>query len=312
MSLTYVATHNIPTGWDVSLNKAYDTSLNCRPQARRNSMMADTNEGDTSQEPTKSQKSLLNPNTHVLFASGMLVALFVTLLLSLRFSHDPEIDFPNCQAAIQNGSAIADRLITYDGTVDRYGNLVSTVDKIEGVRFPECEIMCGTGWQRENWDDIFNSLSGWLLPWLALTAQLPFQTRDKLRDLGSVFLVIGSPILAMYSLLLTFYNADWVRKNCGKLGGEDGKNLDHMNYVAEVLLSCQHVPLELAKDEEKLDRSTKVTQDVEEDWWANLAEMLRDTGRHATAALWAQLLLAMISYVFTLIVAFGKIGGKLH
>jgi hypothetical protein len=301
-----VAAHS----WDVSLNKAYDTSLNRRPQSRRNSIMADANERDNSQEPTKSQKSLLNPNTHVLFASGMLAALFVTLLLSLRFSHEPEIDFPSCQAAIQNGSAIADGLITYDGAVDRYGNLVSTLDKIEGVRFPECEIMCGTGWQRENWDDIFNSLSGWLLPWLALTAQLPFQTRDKLRDLGSVFLVIGSPILAMYSLLLTFYNAGWVREKCRELG-KAGKNLDHMDYVAEVLMSCQHVPLELGEDQNKLDRSTKV-KNVEEDWWANLAEMLRDTGRHATASLWAQLLLATISYVFTLIVAFGKIGGDLR
>jgi hypothetical protein len=273
--------------------------------------MADAKERDNSCEPTKSKNSLLNSNTHVLFVSGMLVALFVALLLSLRFSHQPDIDFPNCQAAIQNGSAIADGLITYSGTVDRDGNLVNTLDKIEGVRFPECEIMCGTGWQREQWDDIFNSLSGWLLPWLALTAQLPFQTRDKVRDLGSVFLVIGSPILAMYSLLLTFYNAKWVREECRRVVDRDGKNLDHMDSVAEVLLSCQHVPLELAKDEEKLVRSTEV-KDVEEDWWVNLAEMLRDTGRHASASLWAQLLLATISYVFTLIVAFGKIGGNLR
>ena len=84
-----------------------------------------------------------------------------------------------------------------------------------------------------------------------------------------------------------------------------------MDSVAEVLLSCQHVPLELAQDEEKLIRSTEV-KDMEEDWWGNLAEMLHDTGRHATASLWAQLLLATISYVFTLIVAFGKTGGNLR
>jgi hypothetical protein len=274
--------------------------------------MANVNARDNSHEQTKSQKSMLSSNAPVLFVSGMLAALFVALLLSLRFSHQPDIDFPGCQEAIQNGSAIDQNRIGYNGTVDRYGNLVGTLDKIEGVRFPECEIMCGTGWQREKWDDIFNSLSGWLLPWLALTAQLPFQTRDKVRDLGSVFLVIGSPILAMYSLLLTFYNANWVRKECRKVVDEDGKNSDHMDYVAEVLLSCQHVPLELATDEEKLGRSTEVKEDKEEDWWGNLAEMLHDTGRHATASLWAQLLLATISYVFTLIVAFGKIGGIIH
>jgi hypothetical protein len=274
--------------------------------------MAGTKRRDDSREQTESRKSALNPNTHALFLSGMLAALFVALLLSLRFSHQPDIDLPDCQAAIQNGSAIAQGRITYSGTVDRYGNLVNTLDKIEGVRFPECEIMCGTGWQREKWDDIFNSLSGWLLPWLALTAQLPFQTRDKVRDLGSVFLVIGCPILAMYSLLSTLYNAKWVREECRRVVDKEGKNSDHMDYVAEVLLSCQHVPLELAKDDEKLIRSTEVREDKEEDWWGNLAEMLCDTGRHATASLWAQLLLATISYVFTLIVAFGKIGGIFH
>jgi hypothetical protein len=242
----------------------------------------------------------------------MLGALFIALLLSLRFSHQPNLDLPSCQNAIVNGSAIAEGLINFNGTVNRNGQTVNKLEDIEGVRFPECEIMCGTGWQRETWSDIFNSLSGWLLPWLALTAQLPFQTRDKRRDLASVFLIIGTPILAMYSLLVTFYNGDWVQKQCRReeVIAKSREKLIHMDCVAEVLLGCQHIPLYVT-NEEKLTRSTELKEDPLEDWWENVAENLRDTGRHVTPSLWAQLLLATISYVFTLIVAFGKIGGTM-
>ena len=254
------------------------------------------------------RETIDGPNTHVLFVSGALVALFVALLLSLRFSRQPQLDFPDCKAAILNGSAIARGNITYNGTVDRDGNLVGRLDKIEGVRFAECETMCGKGWQREEWNDIFNSLSGWLLPWLALTAQLPFQTRDKARDIASVFLVIGSPILAMYSLLQTFYNSNWIREQCRGVvenGDEQfAEKLEHMKYVAEVLDACQHAPMQVTNDV-KLTHFARFGQT---DWWKNLAETLEDTGRKTSASFWAQLFLAGISYVFTLIVAFGEIG----
>ena len=117
----------------------------------------------------------------------------------------------------------------------------------------------------------------------------------------TVVLVIGSPILAMYSLLLSLFNAKWVKEECGRVGrsrlqGEGIK--EHMNRVARVLAACQHIPLEIP-DQGVLYCS--ITVPANKNWWGGLSKMLKDKERGFPASLWAQIGVAAITYIFTVI-----------
>lgn len=195
------------------------------------------------------------------------------------------------------------------GAVDQNGNPVLFLNETRGLQYVECLKICGGGFETEDLTSVSGQLSGWLLPWLALTAQLPFQTRDQWQDIFTVFLVIGSPILAMYSLLLSLFNAKWAKERCARVarGILQGEGVsDHMNDVGLVLAACQHVPLE-AQHEAMLHCSITVKEN--EKWWADLSKTLQDTARRFPASLWAQMGLAAITFTFTIINAFTTSGG---
>lgn len=196
-----------------------------------------------------------------------------------------------------------------EGAVDQNGNKVLFLNETRGLRYAQCLEICGSGFETEDLTSVSGQLTGWLLPWLALTAQLPFQTRDQWQDIFTVFLVIGSPILAMYSLLLSLFNAKWAKEKCARVARgtlqKEGVS-DRMNDVGLVLAACQHVPLEV-QHEAMLHCSIRVKEN--EKWWADLSKTLRDTARRFPASLWAQMGLAAITFTFTIINAFTTSGG---
>jgi len=124
----------------------------------------------------------------------------ILILVSLSFAsagNDP-VNFTQCEVNFFNGS--------YDliGAVELSGNPVFSLNQTQGLRYPQCESICGNGWQRHEWSEISAGLAAWLFPWLVLVSQLPFQTDGIPQDIFSAFLVIGSPIIAMY-ILFTHY-----------------------------------------------------------------------------------------------------------
>jgi hypothetical protein len=52
----------------------------------------------------------------------------------------------------------------------------------------------------------------WLIPWLALTAQLPFETKERLTNVMSLLMILGSPHLAAYSLSLMVLTPRWINR----------------------------------------------------------------------------------------------------
>jgi len=138
----------------------------------------------------------------ILFSVCLVASHFIAL--SSALTGNGEVNFTQCLINFQNGS------YGLTGGVDRNGIPITSLNQPEGLRYPQCITVCGDGWQRSDLADISLKLTAWLFPWLVLVARLPFQPEGKGHDIFSAFLVIGSPIIAMHSLLVTLSNSRWI------------------------------------------------------------------------------------------------------
>ena len=193
------------------------------------------------------------------------------------------------------------------GAVDIHGNPVTSINDAQGMNYATCYSLCGNGWQRDPWLSISAYLATWLIPWIALVGQLPFQTRSWIHDCLSASLMIGTPILAMHSLIITLRNSLWIHKRCREEEVVDRNDERQMKNVAFVLSTCQQIPLKI-QNREHLAYS--ILHRRNERWWGDLASHLRDTARVMPESLWPQMLLVLVTYGFTLSAGFSVVGGN--
>jgi hypothetical protein len=234
----------------------------------------------------------------------LLLGLSLTTLLFVS-SASADVNFTQCLADFMTGK------YGLDGAVDGNGNAVISLNQTEGLLYRQCVSICGSGHQTNSWSQISTSLTSWLFPWLVLVAQLPFQTKGQGNDVLSAFLVVGSPVIAMYSLLVTLSNSRWIYRKCRELEiieRYDGDR-EHMLQVAYVLSMCQQVPLEI-KDPKLLACSIALQRNRA--WWGELADRLRDSARILPESLWPQIFLVIGTYILTVIDAFRSLGGMLY
>jgi hypothetical protein len=142
-----------------------------------------------------------------------------------------------------------------------------------------------------------------MLPWLALTAQLPFAAGKPKANLLSWFLAIGSPALVTFSLVITIANRHHVRHRFLRLKNKpcDRDRLTRLQAAEYLLSGCQQVPLHVANQEWLLALIQLLDN---KEWWKTLLKTLKETRRKVTAAFVAQYALAVLAWVFTLSVAF--------
>ena len=100
----------------------------------------------------------------------------------------------------------------------------------------------------------------------------------------SVFLGIGSPILALYSILLTFLNSRWIKRACREVAkGSDNVSLEQqMNAVADVMRACQMIPLDMV-NRRMLTSDNGPERQV---WWIDLARALCDVRKNLQPLKW--------------------------
>jgi len=160
------------------------------------------------------------------------------------------------------------------------GSLTSNLSEAWGITYPACLDLCGNGFATFDWIFFTTSVSSWLLPWLALTAQLPFETKDVWGNIMSFFLAVGSPALVTYSLAITVLNARWINEqfHCLKdwnaeLGGNMGPTLEN---VSRFLIESQCVPIQLGS---KKDFAQLVVDPEKRGWWRDVVERLEKTKR---------------------------------
>ncbi|KAI6880919.1 hypothetical protein KC360_g6868 [Hortaea werneckii] len=162
-----------------------------------------------------------------------------------------------------------------------------------------------------NFQTFAAAMTNYFLPWLALTAQLPYETGDPWSNVLSFCMAVGSPTLVTYSLTITILNRFWANKSFGSLRRRTEQPDINNRYagffqriidVQYLLQEAQQVPLMLSMEAGWL--SSLLVLPANSAWWHTLRESLRATRRGVTASLVAQVMLAATAFLFTIIASF--------
>ncbi|KAI1915561.1 hypothetical protein LOZ65_005464 [Ophidiomyces ophidiicola] len=196
------------------------------------------------------------------------------------------------------------------GLTDKVGRPVSVLDaNTWGIDINTCNTYCNTEalpWPNFNFKAFSAAFTSYLLPWLALTAQLPYETGNPWSDIMSLCIALGSPAMITYSLTITMLNRYWVRREFRFLLGSLRRHtrLRYKRQICAVqyfLAEVQQVPLQLPSDFNVLRQHL---QPEMEKSWTRLSGRLRRSRRGVTASLVAQVLSAAVAYTFTVISSF--------
>jgi len=185
-----------------------------------------------------------------------------------------------------------------DGKTDNHGSLLPpSTSNATAITYDLCVSQCGDGQEPFKWTIFSQQFSSWLLPWLALVSQLPFGANDKLDNLESMLLTLGSPTLAAYSLALTVLNGRWIAQLFSNYRYPNVRN------AVRILSSLQQSPLRVDKDDVLLASLIMLPQNDE--WWAELVVWLNYTHTWSISAA-TSIAWVIIAYVFTIINYFSQ------
>jgi len=200
------------------------------------------------------------------------------------------VNFKQCLNSINN--------MTIDGKTDNHGNLLDpSTSNATAITYDLCISQCGPGQEPFQWTVFSQQFCSWLIPWLALVSQLPFGANDKLDNLESMLLTLGSPTLAAYSLALTVLNGRWIGQLFSKYRYPNVKN------AVRILSSLQQSPLRVDTDDVLLASLIMLPQNDE--WWEELVVWLDFPHTwsisSATSIVWV-----IIVYIFTIVHYFSQ------
>ena len=204
-------------------------------------------------------------------------------------------NFDTCLANVNNG--------TYGfgldiGGTDNQGHPVN-VTVATGMTYGLCIKACGTSPEPFIWTVFSQQFGAWLLPWLALVSQLPFGANDKLDNLDSVLLTLGSPTLAAYSLALTVLNGRWIARRFAEYTYPNVRN------AIRILSSLQQSPLKIETKGGLL--ASLVILPENDKWWSELIDWIDFTHTWSISAA-TSIAWVIIAYLFTLIDSFSTGG----
>ncbi|KAJ7596397.1 hypothetical protein C8J56DRAFT_1158509 [Mycena floridula] len=137
-------------------------------------------------------------------------------------------------------TAVASPEIYRDGWTNAKGDSVTDPSLVAGVSFEVCKKAC-EGPPSPSWIIFSQQFAAWLLPWLALISQLPFGAATRRENLMSMFLTIGSPALALYSLVFTVLNGQYVSQRFKPF------NFPNAYDAARILACLQQAPLRVSR-----------------------------------------------------------------
>ncbi|KAF2117030.1 hypothetical protein BDV96DRAFT_644465 [Lophiotrema nucula] len=194
--------------------------------------------------------------------------------------------------------------------VDEHGKAMSAFgNETWGVTIADCYEYCGMDRlpYTFNFQLFASAFSNYLLPWLALTAQLPFECATPWDNLLSLCLSVGSPALITYSLTLTILNRYSLRTRWHALHQTAMSRAVHDKYsdfsvrvkaIQYLLQEAQQVPLRASQERGWL--SSLIVSPKNQAWWRSLKRRLTRTRRGVTFSLVAQILAAAVAWLFTI------------
>ncbi|KAJ6559728.1 hypothetical protein B0H19DRAFT_1145684 [Mycena capillaripes] len=200
---------------------------------------------------------------------------------------------------------------TSHGLVDISGHTTSC-DNL-GITYGACQASCSMDILRQsiNFSGAAIPLTTWLLPWLALIAQLPFEASDAWTNILSGFLCVGSPALAAYSLALTAFNRGYITKRFKVLkqtveretGPEYHFMAGRVDDAAYILREGQQCPIRANQRNGDLANLITMSGPHRQNFWKIAAKDLRNTRRGFTYSFGAQVFLAFVTYLISFIAA---------
>lgn len=205
----------------------------------------------------------------------------------------------------------------YPHLVGPWGNRVPgvTPDDAWGITYAQCLETCQTIESNFHFDAFSASFTNWLLPWLALIAQLPFETDGNFNNIMSMLLAVGSPALITYSLAITIFNRARIAQKFEQLK-TDAKNslvkrvyhqfIQRLDIACYVLQESQQAPMRAWEGNGWL--SSLILMDANQGWWEGVHKHLASTKRTVTTSLIAQVLFAVVAWLFTIIASFDSLG----
>ncbi|KAJ6489826.1 hypothetical protein C8R45DRAFT_901438 [Mycena sanguinolenta] len=150
-----------------------------------------------------------------------------------------------------------------------------------------------------------NSITTWLVPWIALIAQLPFEA-DGWMDFLSACLCVGSPALATYSLALTMFNRGYITTRFQRLKEAAEETHERYHYMVErvpaaafILQETQQCPMRANQRTGEL--ANLIVLPDRRDFWKTAAKNLKNTRRGFTYSFLAQVVFAFLSYLVSFI-----------
>ena len=234
---------------------------------------------------------LLTRRVHVGSFQQLFIVVVIVALTFWPTAVVGETNFNTCLANVRNGSYGFGMDI---GGTDNRGRPVNA-SVATGITYDLCVNACGAGPEPFNWSIFSQQFSSWLLPWLALLSQLPFGANNKLDNLESVLLTVGSPTLAAYSLALTVLNGRWIARVFARYTYPNVRN------AIRILSSLQQLPLEIETKDGLL--ASLVVLPENDKWWSELVEWIDHTHTWSISAA-TSIAWVVIVYVFTLIDSF--------
>ena len=162
-----------------------------------------------------------------------------------------------------------------------------------------------------------------MLPWLALTAQLPFETSSSRSNAMSGLLAVGSPALITYSLTVTILNRSSAYRRFEKLRSDGFASKAYQRYpglpktikeARYLMQEMQQMPMRVYQDEGWLSSLVMLPENFS--WWQRVRIELQKARRTVTASLFAQIATAVTGWLMTVIstfvASFGEVDAALQ
>ncbi|KAH7908566.1 hypothetical protein BJ138DRAFT_1157411 [Hygrophoropsis aurantiaca] len=224
----------------------------------------------------------------------------ITFVLTLNHGAAAAVDFVQCLQNIQN-----DNSTSITGLLFGNGTAISSpleIPDVAAVTYEICIQACGNGQEAFSWSTFSQKFGAWLLPYLALISQLPFGARRRPDNFMSVFLTVGSPVLAGYSMYLTLLNARWVRQSFEDITYSNSKD------AARVLISLQQVPLRVTEENGLLPSLVVLPEN--DKFWEDLVHFLNYSHTWSISAL-ISIIWVAIAFSFTVADSFANMETEL-
>ncbi|KAF7303677.1 hypothetical protein MIND_00597100 [Mycena indigotica] len=201
------------------------------------------------------------------------------------------VNFETCLQEVRNGDW------GLEGGRDNNGGIVN-VSEATAISYDLCVVACGTGPEPFVWNNFSQQFSAWLLPYLALMSQLPFGAKNRLDNLVSLLLAVGSPTLAAYSLALTVLNGHYIAHRFSHL------TYPNVSNAVRILSSLQQSAIHVITEEALL--ASLIVLPENDEWWSELVVWLNYVHTWSISAV-ASILWVIIAYVFTVVDSFTSV-----